>query len=41
MRYNLTPNTDLTIGAQLFISRPGGEFEPLSNLFFAQLWLHF
>ena len=41
MRYNLTANTDLTLGAQLFTSRPGGEFEPLSNLIFAQLWLHF
>jgi len=40
-RYNLTPNTDLTFGAQLFTSRPGGEFEPPSNLMFAQFWLHF
>ena len=40
-RYNITPNTDLTVGAQLFASRPGGDFEPLSNLFFVELFVHF
>ncbi len=39
--YNLTPNTDLRAGAQLFASRPGGDFAPLSNLVFAELVVHF
>ncbi len=39
--YNLTPNTDLRAGAQLFASRPGGDFEPLSNLFFVEAVVHF
>jgi hypothetical protein len=40
-RYNLTSNTDLAVGGQLFASQPGGEFEPLSNLVFAELAVHF
>ena len=40
-KYNLTTNIDLTIGGQLFASQPGGEFNGLSNLFFAELMVHF
>jgi len=40
-KYNLTPNTDLTAGGQFFASQAGGEFEPLSNVFFAEFAVHF
>ncbi len=40
-RYNLTPNTDLTLGAQLFASRAGGEFDGLSHLLFVELLFQF
>jgi len=40
-RYNVTTNTDLTVGGQLFASQEGGEFQRLSNVFFAELMLHF
>jgi hypothetical protein len=39
--YNLTANTDLTIGGQLFASKPGAEFDGISNLIFAELLVHF
>jgi len=41
LRYNVTPNTDLSIGAQFFASRPGGEFDRLANLFFVELAFQF
>ncbi len=40
-RWNLTPNTDLTVGGQLFASSKAGEFHGLSNLFFVELLVHF
>ncbi len=40
-KYNLTSNTDLSVGGQLFASSNQGEFQQLANLFFAQLWVHF
>ena len=40
-RYNLTPNTDVTVGAQFFVSGPAGEFHGLSTLFFAELMVSF
>lgn len=40
-RYNLTPNTDLAVGGQLFASSSGGEFEGAHNLFYLELLLHF
>jgi len=39
--YNAASNVDLSIGAQLFASRSGGEFDRVSNLFFAQIDVHF
>ncbi|HUU13241.1 MAG TPA: hypothetical protein VM182_05980 [Terriglobia bacterium] len=40
-RYNLTPNTDLTVGGQLFASSATGEFHGLHNLFFVEFLAHF
>jgi hypothetical protein len=40
-RYNLTPNTDLTVGGQLFASSATGEFHGLHNLFFVEFLEHF
>lgn len=39
--YNVASNVDLSIGAHVFASRPGGEFAGVSNLFFAQVDVHF
>lgn len=40
-RYNLTPNTDLTVGGQLLASSARGEFHGLHNLFFVEFLAHF
>jgi hypothetical protein len=40
-RYSLTPNTDLTVGGQLFASSATGEFHGLHNLFFVEFLAHF
>jgi hypothetical protein len=39
--YNLTANTDLTVGGQIFASGPAGEFEHVPNLFYAEYAIHF
>jgi hypothetical protein len=39
--YNLTANTDLSAGAQLFASPPSGEFNQAPNLFYLELTAHF
>lgn len=39
--YNLTANTDLSIGGQLFASSPTGEFHRAPNLFNLEFTVHF
>ncbi len=39
--YNLTTNTDLSAGAQLFASSPSGEFNRVPNLFYLEFTVHF
>jgi hypothetical protein len=41
VRYSLTANTELSVGAQLFTSAQGGEFQPLHNLVYAEFLAHF
>ncbi len=41
VRYDVATNADLSIGAQLFARANGGEFDRVSNLFFAQIDVHF
>jgi len=41
LKYNVSANVDLSIGAQLFASASGGEFDRVSNLFFTQIDVHF
>jgi hypothetical protein len=39
--YNLTANTDLTAGGQIFSSTPTGEFDHVPNLFYLEFTVHF
>jgi hypothetical protein len=39
--YNLTSNTDLSAGGELFASAPSGEFDRVPNLFYLEFTLHF
>ncbi len=39
--YNLTPNTDLSAGGQIFTSSPPGEFDRAPDLFYLQFTVHF
>lgn len=39
--YNLTADTDLTVGNQLFASSPSGEFDRVRNVFFLEFTAHF
>ena len=39
--YNLTANTDLSAGGQLFASSEAGEFDRIPNLFKLELTVHF
>ena len=41
LSHNLTPNTDLNFGAQLFASSPSGEFHGLSDVVYTEFVLHF
>jgi hypothetical protein len=41
LSHSLTPNADLTFGAQLFASSPTGEFHGLSDMAYVELLLHF
>ncbi len=41
LHYNVAANVDLSTGAQLFASADRGEFDRASNLFFAQIDVHF
>ena len=40
-RYNLTANTELSAGGQLFAATQKGEFQPLHNLVFVEFLAHF
>lgn len=40
-RYNLTSNTDLTVGGQFFTGGDGSEFGMLHHTFFAEFTVHF
>jgi hypothetical protein len=39
--YNLSSNTDLSSGGQLFASSPSGEFHNVPNLFYLEFTVHF
>ena len=39
--YNVTTNTDLSVGGQLFASSPLGEFNPVPNLLYLEFKLQF
>jgi hypothetical protein len=39
--YDLTANTDLTAGGQIFTSAPAGEFDHAPNLFYLEFTVHF
>ena len=41
LSHNLTANTDLNVGGQLFASSRGGEFYRLSHLIYLELVVHF
>ncbi len=41
LSHNLTANTDLNFGAQLFASTKNGEFDGISNLVYIEFVLHF
>ncbi len=39
--YSLTPNTDITVGGQIFASSLGAEFDQVRNVFYVELLVHF
>ena len=39
--YNVTANSDLSAGGELFASSPSGEFNRVPNLFYLEFTVHF